>query len=168
MDIAKTKNATIKEDELRHVAGAFPTGVTIVTTEYTNGDVHGMTASSFLSVSLDPPLVSFCIKEDALLFPLLKIGKVVGISILSDAQQHVSEQFAGFNKDDIKIPMTKTNTGASVIVDALAYYATEIHDIVKTGDHYLVLFEVRELKRATTGNPLVYWSGYRTTGDTLK
>ena len=50
---------------LRQVAGAFPTGVTVVTTEKEDGSIHGMTASSFLSVSLDPALVSFCVKENA-------------------------------------------------------------------------------------------------------
>lgn len=81
---------------LRYVAGAFPTGVTVITTKMDNGETHGMTASSFQSISLDPPLVSFCLKEDAKTFSLLATDKPVGISILSEEQEAVSSQFAGY------------------------------------------------------------------------
>ncbi len=152
--------------KLRQVAGAFPTGVTIITTEKADGSIHGMTASSFLSVSLEPALVSFCVKENAAIFPLLAVGKTVGISILEATQQHISNQFAGFNKEEIAIPMTQTATGASIIDKALAWYCTKIHQIIPAGDHYLILCEVLDLERAADGNPLVYWSGYRTTSKT--
>lgn len=153
--------------KLRQVAGAFPTGVTIVTTENVDGDVHGMTASSFLSVSLDPALVSFCVKKDATIFPMLSVGKTVGISILSSAQQHVSDQFAGFNKEDIEVPMEILPAGASVISNALAWYGTEINQIIPVGDHYLILCDVIALERVGNNDPLVYWSGYRTTTEKL-
>ena len=159
---------TVKIDEkkLRQVAGAFPTGVTIITTEKADGNIHGMSASSFLSVSLDPALVSFCVKEDAAIFSLLSVGKTVGISILAATQQQISNQFAGFNKAEIEVPMINKG-GASVIANALAWYRTEIHQIISAGDHFLILCEVKDLDRATAGNPLVYWSGYRTTSDKL-
>ena len=160
------KIAKIDGKKLRQVAGAFPTGVTIVTTEKADGSIHGMTASSFLSVSLDPALVSFCVKEDAAIFSMLSVGKTVGISILASNQQQVSNQFAGFNKAEIEVPMIN-KAGASVIANALAWYRTEIHQIISAGDHFLILCEVKDLDRATAGNPLVYWSGYRTTSDKL-
>lgn len=158
--------AKIDGKKLRQVAGAFPTGVTIVTTEKADGSIHGMTASSFLSVSLDPALVSFCVKENAAIFPMLSIGKKVGISILAATQQQVSNQFAGINKAEIEVPMLK-KTGATVIANALAWYSTEIHQIIPAGDHFLILCEVKDLERAAEGNPLVYWSGYRTITDNL-
>ena len=151
---------------LRQVAAAFPTGVTIVTTEKSDGSIHGLTASSFLSVSLDPALVSFCVKENAAIFPMLSIGKTVGISILAATQQQVSNQFAGFNKEEIEVPMIR-KAGASVIADALAWYSTEIHQIIPAGDHFLILCSVKDLDRVAEGSPLVYWSGYRTTSDKL-
>jgi len=152
---------------LRNVAGAFPTGVAIITTEKEDGIIHGMTASSFLSVSLDPALVSFCIKENANIFSMLKKGKQIGISILSASQKDISNQFAGFNKEEIEVPMTKTKTGAMVIDKALAWYATRIHQIIPAGDHCLVLCEIQDLGRAADGQPLVYWSGYRTTTENI-
>ena len=124
-------------------------------------------SSSFLSVSLEPALVSFCIKEDALIFPLLTIGKTVGISILAANQKHISNQFAGFNKEELVIPMTKTTAGATVIDKALAWYSTKIHQIIPAGDHFLILCEVMDLDRAEDGNPLIYWSGYRTTSENI-
>lgn len=157
----------IDSKTLKKVAGAFPTGVTIVTTEKEDGTIHGMTASSFLSVSLDPALVSFCVKESAAIFPLLAINKKVGISILSAKQKVVSNQFAGFNKEDIVIPMEETAAGATVIKDSLAWYSTTIQQIIPAGDHYLVLCKIQDLHRAEEGEPLIYWSGYRTTSNTI-
>lgn len=161
------KIAKIDGKKLRQVAGAFPTGVTIVTTEKADGSIHGMTASSFLSVSLDPALVSFCVKEDAAIFSMLSVGKTVGISILAANQTQVSNQFAGFNKEEIEVPMIKKKAGVLVIVEALAWYSTVVHQIIPVGDHFLILCEVKELDRAAAGNPLVYWSGYRTISDKL-
>lgn len=153
--------------KLRQVAGAFPTGVTILTTEKADGSIHGMTASSFLSVSLNPALVSFCVKENAVIFPLLEVGKTVGISILEASQQHISNQFAGFNKEDMEIPMRKVDTGSTIINKALAWYCTKVNQIIPAGDHFLVLCEITDLDRAADGNPLVYWSGYRTTSEVV-
>lgn len=164
MDRSVTK---IDGKKLRQVAGAFPTGVTIVTTEKSDGSIHGMTASSFLSVSLNPALVSFCVKSEAVIFPMLPIGKTVGISILAANQQQVSNQFAGFNKEEMEVPMIKKQAGASVIAEALAWYSTTVHQIIPAGDHFLILCEIKDLDRAAEGNPLVYWSGYRTTSDKI-
>ena len=152
---------------LRQVAGAFPTGVTIVTTEKDDGSIHGMTASSFQSVSLDPALISFCVKETAVIFPLLAIGKRVGVSILEASQKEISNQFAGFNKEEIEVVMTKKDTGSTVVQGALAWYCTVVHQIIPVGDHFLILCEVQNLGRAAHGNPLVYWSGYRTVTESL-
>lgn len=153
----------IDSKKLRQVAGAFPTGVTIITTEKADGTVHGMTASSFLSVSLDPALVSFCVKDNAHIFPLLKIGSTVGISILAANQKSISNQFAGFNQEELVVAMTKVDAGATVVDNALAWYSTTIQQIIPAGDHYMILCEINDLERAADGQPLVYWSGYRTT-----
>lgn len=155
----------ISGKRLRQVAGAFPTGVTIITTEKPDGSIHGMTASSFLSVSLDPALVSFCVKQEGSLVPLLKVGKTVGISILEASQQTISNQFAGFNEEEIAIPMAKKTAGATVINKALAWYSTKIHQIIPAGDHLMILCEVIDLDRVEEGKPLVYWSGYRTVSE---
>ncbi len=162
----KKKLPVIDAKKLREVAGAFPTGVTVITTEKEDGSIHGMTASSFLSISLDPALVSFCIKKEATLFPLLEVEKTVGISILTSDQSAISNKFAGYDKDNVEIKMKTMEAGATVIEGALAYYSTEVVQIIPTGDHYLILCEIHDLKRSEEGNPLVYWSGYRTVSKT--
>lgn len=156
----------IDSKKLRQVAGAFPTGVTIVTTERSDGSILGMTASSFLSVSLNPALVSICVKSDAIIYPFLSVGKKVGISILSESQQQISNQFAGMNHEDIVVPMI-SKAGVSVVENGLAWYSTVIHNIIPVGDHHLILCEIIDLDRAAVGNPLVYWSGYRTVSEKI-
>ena len=156
----------IEGKKLRQVAGAFPTGVTIITTEKEDGSIHGMTASSFLSISLDPALVAFCVKEHAAIYPLLKVGKTVGISILEASQKHISNQFAGFNQEEVEVPMTQKATGSTIVNKALAWYCTTIQQIIPAGDHSLIFCEIQDLGRSEDGQPLVYWSGYRTTSNT--
>lgn len=161
------KGIKLDGKKLRQVAGAFATGVTVVTIENETGEVVGMTANSFVSVSLDPPLVSFCVTNDASIFPLIEVGKPLGISILRSNQKVVSNQFAGFNEVDVEVAMTKTETGGVIIDKALAWYSTVVHQIIPAGDHHLIMCEIRDLDRAKRGRPLIYFSGYRTTGTTV-
>jgi len=112
-------------------------------------------------------LVAFCVKENAAIFPLLKAGKAIGISILAANQKHISNQFAGFNGDEIEVPMNKKVTGSTHINKALAWYCTAIQQIIPAGDHFLILCEIQDLGRAEDGQPLIYWSGYRTTSDNI-
>src|ERR1700752_5323216 len=78
----------------RRVLGTFATGVTVITAERAPGQVHGMTANSFASVSLDPLLVLVCVDQDARLLSYLKAQRRFGISILREDQQALSEYFA--------------------------------------------------------------------------
>ncbi len=168
IEMEYSKELTVIDPKrLRNVAGAFPTGVTIVTTQKEDGSIHGMTASSFLSVSLNPALVSFCIKKDATMYPLLKVGKVVGISILASDQSQISNKFAGFSEEEVEVSMQRMEAGATVISGALANYSTQIDQIIHAGDHYLILCKIQDLKRKNEGFPLVYWSGYRTVSETV-
>ena len=154
-------NKQIDSKKLRRVAGAFATGVTVVTVEKADKTVQGMTANSFLSVSLAPPLVAFSIRENGSLVPYLEIGKAVGISILSDQQQAISNQFAGLNNPPIEISMRQPSDGIHIIEDCLAWYNTIVQRIIPAGDHLLVLCKVVDLDRAADKNPLLYYGGYQ-------
>ena len=77
----------------RKICGQFATGVTGLTTTAT-GEAHGITVNSFTSVSLDPPLILFCIDKKARFNPPLKAEKSLAINILSDKQQEISNRFA--------------------------------------------------------------------------
>src|SRR5712664_4710989 len=75
--------------EFRKAMGHFTTGVTVVTVEREPGKVHGMTANSFTSVSLDPMLILVCVDQRAKMLPLLEKKKSFGVSVLKQNQQAV-------------------------------------------------------------------------------
>lgn len=152
---------TFESEKLRNVAGAFATGITVVTTEKEDGTVHGMTANSFLSVSLDPPLVAFSIRKEGSMMDYLAEGKSVGISILTEEQEAISNRFAGRDEPSIEDPFDKHPSGVSTIRNCMAWYTTEIQNMIPAGDHYIVLCEVKDLGRSENTKPLIYYSGYQ-------
>src|ERR1700688_4427946 len=86
--------ASLTSLDFRRALGQFATGVTVVTVESAPGRVHGMTANSFTSVSLEPPLISVVGAENPQLLPLLKEKLVIGVNVLKEDQKHLSEFFA--------------------------------------------------------------------------
>jgi flavin reductase (DIM6/NTAB) family NADH-FMN oxidoreductase RutF len=84
----------------RRVVGHFTTGITVVTVEREPGLVHGMTANSFTSVSLDPLLILICVDHNARLLSFLDLQERFGVNILKDNQQSISEHFAKPVQDD--------------------------------------------------------------------
>src|SRR5215472_11492609 len=80
--------------EFRNALGQFATGVTVITVEKEPGQVFGMTANAFTSVSLNPMLILVCVEERAKILPLLHKKKHFGLSVLKQHQQAVSENFA--------------------------------------------------------------------------
>ncbi len=159
-------NEDLNQSLLKDVAGAFPTGVTIVTTETNNGAVKGLTASSFVSISLDPALVGFFIMNSASFKEEISINKKLSISILSSEQKAISNQFAGQNKEDVRIDFTSNNQYHH-ITDALAWYETIVEKIIPAGDHQLIMCKVVALERDHTKRPLVYYSGYKQIGSDI-
>ncbi|MFC5047040.1 flavin reductase family protein [Aquimarina hainanensis] len=153
--------------KLRQVAGGFVTGITIVSSGDADEEVRAMTANSFLSVSLAPPLVLFSVDTRTRLFETLEKGKKITISILSEEQEEISNHFAGKNHLDHNL-LFENIKNYPVIKNALGYYLTKVNQIIPAGDHYLVLCEVKDLYRNEQLNPLMYYSGgYKTYTKTL-
>lgn len=152
--------------KLRAVAGGFATGITVVTTLTDDGRVIGMTANSFVSISLDPPLVGFFVTLDAELMDHMKSGQAVGISILSAEQKNISSQFAGMNEEDIEISFDN-NGDYYKISEALGWYETIVEEISQVGDHYMIQCKVIDLDRDKTKDPLLYYSGYKGMGEEI-
>src|SRR5215468_382698 len=94
------KAAPLPALEFRRALGHFATGVTVITVEREPELVHGMTANSFASVSLDPPLISVCVDHRARLLPLLKERQRFGVNVLKQDQRAFSEFFAGIEQDE--------------------------------------------------------------------
>src|ERR1700679_1929950 len=85
---------SISSDEFRRACGRFATGVTIATVSDADGVPHGLTVSSFTSVSLDPPLVSICLGHAVSLLDTFRAANFFGINILAEKQEALSQHFA--------------------------------------------------------------------------
>jgi flavin reductase (DIM6/NTAB) family NADH-FMN oxidoreductase RutF len=151
----------------RHALGQFATGVTVVTAERALGQVHGMTANSFTSVSLRPLLILICVAQQAQLLPLIQKQKRFGVSILREDQRALSEYFAQTVEDPeierrLGIHYRWTETGIPLLGDALAHLACNVVSEHAAGDHTIFIGEVESLD-VHEGKPLLYLCGnYRT------
>jgi flavin reductase ActVB len=139
----------------------FPTGVTVVTVRDTLGSPHGMTASSFTSVSLDPPLVLVCVDHRAKLLEHVRRSKYLGINILSEGQHQLSVHFARREQDRFGgVDWTAGHHGVPLIPGVLAALECRKVRMVDAGDHAILIAEVLRTEYRD-GRPLVYFgSGY--------
>jgi flavin reductase len=147
----------------RRVAGTFATGVTVITVERDPGVVHGMTANSFTSVSLDPLLVLVCVDHDARLLSFLKSQRRFGVSILREDQQALSEHFAKCEQspeDDARLGFRYrwTSTGIPLLEGTLAELACNVVAEHPAGDHTIFLGEVESMQ-CHDGQPLLFQRG---------
>ncbi len=147
----------------RRVTGAFTTGVTVVTVEREPGLVHGMTANSFTSVSLDPLLVLICVDHEARLLSFLKSQRRFGVSILREGQQALSEYFAKTEQtpeEDARLDVryTWTSSGIPLLGDTLAQLACNVVAEHPAGDHTIFIGEVESME-SHDGEPLLFHRG---------
>ncbi|MEU9059215.1 flavin reductase family protein [Streptomyces sp. NPDC048430] len=141
---------------LRAAYGTFPSGVTAVCA-LRDGTAVGFAASSFVTVSLDPPLVSVCVQHTSTTWPLLVDRPRLGLSVLGDAQDVTCRQLAAKNGDRFAgLDLTVTDGGAVLIPDSAAWLECSVHDIVPAGDHDLVLLRVEALQVHNGVPPLVF------------
>ena len=149
--------------EFRKALGHFTTGVTVITVEREPGKVHGMTANSFTSVSLDPMLVLVCVDHRAKMLPLLQKKKQFGVSVLKQGQQAVSEYFAKREHSSeaeqrLGIHFRRTSSGTQVIDDTLLQMSCKVLASHISGDHTIFIGEVEDAERHE-GEPLLYFRG---------
>jgi flavin reductase (DIM6/NTAB) family NADH-FMN oxidoreductase RutF len=147
----------------RRVMGAFTTGVTVITVEREPGLVHGMTANSFTSVSLDPLLVLVCVDHDARLLSFLKSQRRFGVSILRVGQQALSEYFAKAEQTPetdarLGIRYTWTSSGIPLLDNTLAQLACNVVGEHPAGDHTIFIGEVESME-SLDGEPLLFHRG---------
>nr|MBI2905428.1 flavin reductase [Chloroflexota bacterium] len=144
---------------------AWATGVTVLATE-AHGERHGMTASSFTSVSLEPPLVLVCAENNMRTLRLIQEAGVFAVSVLRAGQVEWSDRFAGRIPDAADrfagIPVRAAITGAPILENALAYFDCQLETLYPTATHTIVIGRVVAAGRVE-GEPLLYWNrGYRT------
>lgn len=140
---------------LRDAFGAFPSGVVAVAASV-KGRLSGIAASSFTSVSIDPPLVSFAIATTSSTWPSLREAGRLGISVLADHHDTVCRQLAGPREERFaRLPFKVTENGAVLLDEAVATYDCSVHEEVVAGDHVIVLLEVHQVGGGG-GHPLVF------------
>ncbi|CAM5762888.1 flavin reductase [Labrys miyagiensis] len=143
----------------RRALGAFPTGVTVVSTVQPDGTPRGFTANSFSSVSLDPPLILVCIARTASSYPIFSQTHHFAVSVLAEHQKDVSRLFAAKTADKFKDARWRGEaTGSPVIEEAAAWFDCRTHNVVDAGDHIILIGEVAAFGGSET-NPLGYCRG---------
>jgi 3-hydroxy-9,10-secoandrosta-1,3,5(10)-triene-9,17-dione monooxygenase reductase component len=150
---------------LRQVFGRFCTGVTAVCTTDAGGKPIGITVNSFSSVSLDPPLILFCITRDADTLPALQDTRRFSVNILSAAQQELSNRLAkkGGAEKMAGVATHVAVTGAPVLADTLGWLDCEVYAFYEGGDHLIVVGKILAAQAAEPQPPLLYFqSAYRT------
>jgi flavin reductase (DIM6/NTAB) family NADH-FMN oxidoreductase RutF len=143
----------------RHALGQFTTGVTIVTARAKDGRKIGLTVNSFTSVSLDPPLVLWCLSRQATDFALFNAASGFAVNVLSAKQHHLSRQFSTTLADKFTgVECEATTDGNPLLKGATAHFICRVTRRFDGGDHVIILGEVEEY-RWSEGEPLVFHSG---------
>lgn len=138
----------------------WTSGVTIVTSVWKN-ELHGMTVSSFTSVSISPPLVSVSIARDARTCALIQESGIFGVTILSDAQQEISDRFAGRLGEDVDrfrdIEIFTLTTGAVFLPGGLAWLDCQVIAKLDAGGNVIFIGKVVDTRPGVNGAPLLYF-----------
>jgi flavin reductase (DIM6/NTAB) family NADH-FMN oxidoreductase RutF len=148
---------------LRKALGAFATGVTVVTVG--GATPHGMTANSFTSVSLAPPLILVCVGRDADMHRILGTTGHFGVSVLSGRQEGVARHFAstwrglGAAEFDTVDWAPGPLTQVPLINGALASFECELWRSYDGGDHTIFLGRLLSMERQADDDALLFFGG---------
>ncbi|SDQ30211.1 flavin reductase family protein [Thermostaphylospora chromogena] len=148
---------------LRRAFGTFATGVTVITT---GGPVpHAMTANSFTSVSLDPPLILVCISKDAVMHQHLSASRSFGVSVLGAHQEATARHFANRYRAlgpaqfaDVEVVRGDV-TGVPLIAGAAAFMECDVWRVYDGGDHTIFIGRVVSVSRQDDCDGLLVYRG---------
>lgn len=145
---------------LRHSFGQFATGICVIGTTDRAGVRHGATVNSFTSVSLEPALLLVCLGHFMRSHDAFADSKGFGVSVLSHDQEAVARHFA--SKSDQKWPDDSFQSGTSgglLLPRALARFDCVTHNVIKQGDHTLLIGRPLAVDHAEDCRPLIYFRG---------
>lgn len=149
----------IDEKSFRQAMGAFATGVTIMTCRDENARPVGMTVNSFTSLSLEPPLVLWCVSRN--IFPTKAFSTTghFAVHVLHRGQETLSNHFAVDREE--KFAGIEHGSGIGdlpILDDYLAVYQCRVHDRVDAGDHFILIGELLDFE-IRDGEPLLFHHG---------
>ncbi|RYX96709.1 MAG: flavin reductase [Comamonadaceae bacterium] len=146
--------------EFRSALGMFATGVTVVTARTPSGELVGLTANSFNSVSLTPPLVLWSLAQSAGSMPALSTGSHYAINILAADQKTLAEQFAGRREGRwTDVSFTDGINGSPLLDGAAATFECFNRSRYEEGDHVIFVGEVERCSHRQGASPLLYHGG---------
>ena len=155
--------AGVGRSDMRAVCGAFATGITVVTAG--KDSPRGMTANSFTSVSLKPPLILVCVLREAAMHDEILARDAFAVSVLSAGQEQVARYFAdhrrprGEHEFDLVDSAPGPHTGSPILNGALAWMDCRLAAVYNGGDHSIFLGEVLDLGRGPAGDALLFYGG---------
>jgi flavin reductase (DIM6/NTAB) family NADH-FMN oxidoreductase RutF len=145
---------------LRDALGCFATGVTVITTSDVDGTPMGFTASSFTSVSLDPPLVLFCVRRGSPSMNALRQRGAFAVNVLHIGQQPISSRFASWDENHFaQTEWDVWGLQVPIILDAAANFECTIDEIAHGGDHVIVIGRVKRVHFDASRDPLLHFQG---------
>jgi len=149
-------SANLEPSALREAFSHFPSGVVAIAAEV-DGVRLGMAASTFVPVSLDPPLVSFCVQNTSATWPLLAALPVLGISVLGEGHAEAVRTLAAKTGDRFAGLQTTSSDGGAVFVHSTCMWLeSEIEQQISAGDHTIVILRIRDITVHGEVTPMVF------------
>jgi flavin reductase (DIM6/NTAB) family NADH-FMN oxidoreductase RutF len=157
---SRAKAPSFSVRQFRAALGMFATGVTIVTARDADGAPIGLTANSFNSVSLDPPLVLWSLAREAGSMPHFARGSHYAINILAAEQRELAERFSRKQPDRFAgVPFREGSAGAPILEGAAAVFECFNRSRYAEGDHVIFVGEVERCERRADAKPLIFHGG---------
>lgn len=151
---------SIEPRELRNALGQFATGVCLITTMSEDHTPLAITANSFSSVSLDPPLVLWSLQSNSDVYEHFCKPRFFGINVLTYEQQPLSARYAAKGQHEIEPAHYRSGKyGTPIIRDALLNLECALEATYEGGDHLIIVGRIRDMHRKPTGLPLLFFGG---------
>ena len=149
-------------EQLRQAMRLWATGVTVVTSKH-EGEVHGMTVSSFTSVSLIPPQVLIALAQSTRTHALVKSSRSFGVTVLRSDQQDISDRFSGRRSDEEPnrldgLEQFTLISGVPLLKDGVAHFDCRVIATFTSGTHTIFIGSVLAARGDLQGEPLLYFN----------
>jgi flavin reductase (DIM6/NTAB) family NADH-FMN oxidoreductase RutF len=153
-------NILVSKQDFRQAMSEFATGVTVITTVDDKNEPHFMTANSFTSVCLEPPVVLVCVAHGTHTYGYLERSGRFGVNFLRREQQELGAYFAKRPEDrqgGVEYTLAKGEQGIPVLENSMVFMGCEVIGSHVYGDHTVFLAEVQEIRRHNSGAPLLFF-----------
>ena len=150
---------TFTAERFRHVMSHVPTGIAVVSA-MTRGGPVGLTVGTFLSASLDPPLIGFLPSRTSTTWPVMVPVGSFCVSVLGEEDEELCRRFAATGGDKFaSVPWRPASTGSPIVERAIAWFDCRFEHCYPAGDHWFVLGRVVDLDVRAQSRPLVFCQG---------